>query len=81
MASVQVTAIVPAGVTMMARVEAPHFVAGIVLSGTTVTEAAPIVRYMVGWDARAVATYVRHKGWAIARVPRAWTPDAGMVAT
>lgn len=50
---------------MLAQITAPHFVAGIVLSADIVTAAAPIVRYMVGWDRGRVRSYVARKGWAI----------------
>lgn len=53
---------------MLARIEAPHFVCGIVLRGSAVVEAAPIVRYMIGWQARKVRSYCDGKGWRIARV-------------
>jgi hypothetical protein len=54
---------------VLARVTAPHFVAGLVLRAATVHEAAPILRYMLGWSAQRVARYCAHKGWGIARVP------------
>lgn len=53
---------------LLARIVAPHFVAGIVLEGTTVVEAAPIVRYMVGWSAKRVHAICLDKKWTIARV-------------
>lgn len=52
---------------VLARICAKHFVAGIVLRGAVVIEAAPIVRYMLGWHARRVASYCRSKGWEINR--------------
>ena len=53
---------------VLARIVAPHFVAGIVVHDGRVTEAAPIVRYMVGWSPRRVLAYVDRKGWSVARV-------------
>lgn len=54
----------------LARIVAPHFVAGIVLDERArVAQAAPIIGYMHGWTARRVAAYVDRKGWVIARVP------------
>lgn len=39
---------------VLVRIEAPHFVAGIVFDRRRVVEAAPIVRYMRGWLAERV---------------------------
>jgi hypothetical protein len=49
--------------SVLIRVVAPHFVAGVVARGRIVIEAAPILRYMLGWDGRHFADYCRHKGW------------------
>jgi hypothetical protein len=54
---------------IVARIEAPHFVAALAMKSGVVTEAAPIVRYMLGWTARAVAAYCERKRWHIERVP------------
>lgn len=48
---------------MLVRVEAPHFVAGAVLQDGVVTEAAPILKYAVGWTRERLRDYVRSKGW------------------
>ena len=48
----------------LVRIEAPHFVAGLDAEGGRVVRAAPIVRYMIGWDGRRVARYCASKGWA-----------------
>lgn len=56
---------------VLATVDAPHFYAGIVLRGAVVAEAAPILRYMIGWDARRVKAYCDRKGWTVARVATA----------
>lgn len=54
---------------ILARIVAPHFVAGIEIArNATVIEAAPIVRYMIGWSARRVKRYVSAKRWSIERV-------------
>ena len=53
---------------MIAQIIAPHFVAGIILAGAVVAEAAPILSYMRGWDARLVKAYCDRKGWSISRV-------------
>jgi hypothetical protein len=44
------------------RITAPRFVAGVVVRGDRIVEAAPIVRYMIGWDGAQFATYCgRHR--------------------
>lgn len=52
----------PASPTLV-RIVAPHFVAGIEADSGRVVNAAPILRYMLGWDARRVAGYCARKGW------------------
>jgi hypothetical protein len=47
----------------LVSIEAPHFNAGLVAEGGTVKEAAPILRYMIGWTGKQVADYCRRKGW------------------
>lgn len=54
---------------LLARIVAPHFVAGIILRDAVVVEAAAIVGYMRGWSAHRVAEYCKSKRWEIARVP------------
>ena len=51
----------------LARIVAPHFVAGIVTNGHVV-RAADIVKYMVGWGDQAVRDYTKRKGWKISEV-------------
>lgn len=48
---------------VLLRIMAPHFVAGIEVDGGRVVRAAPIVRYMVGWDGPRFHHYCRKKGW------------------
>ena len=50
---------------MLLRIEAPHFCAGIVTRGPPhqVVLAAPIVRYMLGWNPERVVQYSLGKGW------------------
>ena len=50
---------------MLAQITAPHFCAGIVLADDEVVEAAPILRYMVGWYRDRVRTYCNSKGWKV----------------
>ena len=47
------------------RIEAPYFVAGVLLRDGRVYEAAPIVKYMKGWTAEQVLQYAKKKGWTI----------------
>ena len=51
-------------------IDAPHFNAGLVLRGTLVIEAAPIIRYMRGWDLQHVKSkrYCQRKSWTWQRV-------------
>lgn len=53
---------------MLAQIKAPHFTAGIVLTDDVVTEAAPIVKYMKGWNRSNVRRYCEMKRWKIAIV-------------
>lgn len=48
---------------MLARIEAKHFVAGLVLEADKVIIAAPIIRYMLGWSRERVREYAGEKGW------------------
>ena len=50
---------------MLAQIKAPHFTAGIVLVDDVVTEAAPIVKYMIGWHRNYVRHYCQQKRWQI----------------
>lgn len=53
--------------TMMLRIEAKHFVAGVILDRYVHT-AAPIVKYMKGWNAEQVFEYCASKGWKVNEV-------------
>ena len=54
---------------MLIRIEAPHFVAAIVLGkDRRIVEAAPIVGYMIGWTPERVREYVDKRGWTAERV-------------
>lgn len=48
---------------LLARVVAPHFVAGLLLDGDRCVEAAPILRWEVGKDRAWLRAYFRRKGW------------------
>ena len=45
------------------QIDAPHFCASIVAAGGKVKTAAPILKYMVGWNGPEVANYCRFKKW------------------
>lgn len=47
----------------------PLFCAGYIVRGGRVTEAAPIIRYMVGWNQARVLTYVLKREWIWWMVP------------
>jgi hypothetical protein len=57
---------------MLVQITAPHFCAAIVFdipwSKDFVSDAAPILRYMVGWKRDEVKAYCKRKGWKIKRV-------------
>lgn len=48
---------------LLVSVDAPHFCAGLVITDDVVTEAAPILKYMLGWNTERVRGYIRKKGW------------------
>ena len=50
-------------VETLVRITAPHFVVGLVAREGHVFRAAPILRYMTGWDGRRVADYCAQKRW------------------
>lgn len=54
--------------TALVRITAPHFVAAIEARDGRVTRAAPILAYMIGWDAQRVAGYVVGRGWSWERL-------------
>lgn len=49
----------------LASIDAPHFVAGIVLWDDVVVEVSPIVKYMKGWSRKQVRQYCERKSWRI----------------
>lgn len=49
--------------TRLVRIEAPHFVAGLVVTDDVVVRTAPILKYMLGWSLGRVISYCRQKGW------------------
>ena len=48
------------------QINTPHFCAGIILSkDKIVIDAAPIVRYMIGWSSTRVYNYCMKKHWTV----------------
>ena len=54
------------------RIEAPHFVAGLVLERKRVVDGAPILRYMRNWSYSQVRNYCAKKGWSWEEVDEMW---------
>ncbi len=52
----------------LAAIDAPHFLAGIVLADDRVIEAADVVKYMRGWRRAQVRDYCHRKGWQVSVV-------------
>lgn len=55
---------------MLIRIEAPHFVAGVIIKDGLVVRAAPIVKYMRGWTTTRVTSYAASKGWTVIKMLR-----------
>ena len=56
------------------RVQCPYFTAGLVLRMGLVYDAAPILRYMLGWPLAQAEEYVRRRGWSIDIVEKRQRP-------
>lgn len=56
------------------QIHAPHFCAGIIVSGDTVLQAAPILHWTVGRSFERTRSYFEQKGWRIVPVPTAAHP-------
>lgn len=54
---------------VLVRITAPHLVAGLQARDGRVVRAAPILRYMLGWDGSRLADYCERKGWTWEIVP------------
>ena len=55
---------------MLVRVVAPHFVAGMVMSGDVCSEAAPILKWAIGKRRDFLRTYFARKSWKASVVER-----------
>lgn len=49
----------------MIVIDAGFFCVAVVFSHRNVSRTAPIVSYMIGWNATRVRQYARHRGWKI----------------
>ena len=49
--------------SILVRVVAPHFVAGLVVEGDRCVDAAPILRWAIGRDRDGLRAYFARKGW------------------
>ena len=50
---------------MMLRIIAPHFVAGAEIENGIVSDAAPIIHYMLGWPHTQVLNFCYLKRWLV----------------
>jgi hypothetical protein len=50
---------------MLVQVSGPTFCAGLVLEDNRVVEAAPILRFTLGWHRHKLVTYFRRRGYRI----------------
>jgi hypothetical protein len=50
---------------MLVRIDSGYFCAGVILTNNICTEAAPIVKYMIGWAKSRIVRYAQGKGWEI----------------
>jgi hypothetical protein len=48
---------------MLVQIQAEHFCAGLVLENEICVDAAPIIKYMLGWNRERIRNYCRKKGW------------------
>lgn len=46
-------------------IDGGYFYAGLVVANRLVIDAAPIIKYMVGWDGKRVKEYCEKKGFKI----------------
>lgn len=50
---------------MMLRIVAPRFVAGVEIENGLVTDASPIIHYMLGWPHTQVLNFCYLKRWLV----------------
>jgi hypothetical protein len=61
---------------VLAQITAPHFCAGLIQRDGTVRQAAPIVKYMIGWSIQRAVEYARSKGWRVDPISVSVFPEA-----
>ena len=49
---------------MLVQITSSYFCAGIILENGICIEAAPIVKYMKGWDRPKIRDYCKYKKWS-----------------
>lgn len=54
-----------AAASVMLYVASPYFFCGVVLTANVVTRAAPILRYMLGWNEARVRAYAARREWVV----------------
>jgi len=57
-------------IEILACIDAPDFIAGLVLWNDRVVEAANIVKYMRGWPRDRVREYCARKRWTVTVIER-----------
>ncbi len=50
---------------VLLAIDAPHFYCGVILRDDRVIQTAPIVRYLLGWNAQRLKHYCRGRGWRV----------------
>jgi hypothetical protein len=55
--------------SLLVRVVAPHFVAGLVMQGDRCTHAAPILAWAVGRSRKALQAAFARQGWTASVIP------------
>ena len=50
------------------QITAPYFTAGLVVCDGKVKDAAPIIRYMIGWTKEKMAGYAQRHFWKVVEV-------------
>lgn len=51
--------------TLTAQIKSSYFTAGLIIQDDFVTRAAPIIKYMIGWEVSRVKTYCIKKNWEV----------------
>lgn len=69
--------------SQLIRVVAPHFTAGMCMTGDVCTEAAPILKWAIGKSRDDLRRYFAKKGWLAMQITLAVSPvdnedDAGL---